>query len=339
MSFFAWPEISLFHNLRKYIKSAPELLGQTGSKVTYKCKIKLHGTNAAIQICGDGTVLAQSRTSIIEPTNDNCGFARWVESQKDEWTKIHSNTPIDIIVFGEWCGPGIQKGVAVSEIPKKIFAVFAIVLKTGDDVTFVCEPVQIKSMLNRQTINDLYVLPWYRSPDELFDFESVIDWQSSSEDLQPELARINAAVDLVEKSDPWIKTTFNVDGIGEGLVFYPVSRIDFADFNNLVFKAKGDKHKIVNNKAPAQADPEVTNSAKEFADLVLTEARFEQGIVAVQAVTYEMKLIGKFLKWIEDDVKKETSAELVACRMEWSQVKNTITSQARQWYLEKNKSL
>lgn len=339
MSFFAWPEISQFHNLRKYIKSAPELLGGETSKVNYKCKVKLHGTNAAIQICGDGTILAQSRTNIIEPTNDNCGFARWVMSQKDEWVKIRSNTLMDIIVFGEWCGPGVQKGVAVNDIGKKVFAIFAIVLKNGDDLAFISEPDGITSMLNNHNISDVYVLPWYRSSDEIFDFESLIDWESSSEDLQPELAKINVAVDLVEKSDPWVKTNFGVDGIGEGLVFYPISRTNFSDFTNLVFKAKGEKHKIVNNKAPVQADAEVTNSAKEFADLVLTEARFEQGVAAVQSTAYEMKLIGKFLKWIEDDVKKETSAELAACRMEWSQVKNTITSQARQWYLDKNKSL
>lgn len=343
MSFFAWPEIGNFHTLRKYIKSAPELLGEQGSKVTYRCKVKLHGTNAAVQVCADGTVKAQSRTNIIDSKTDNCGFARWVESQEAEWSKLRREGQ-DLIFFGEWCGSGIQKGAAVSDIGKKVFAIFALVVRKGEVVeSFVTEPSGIWYYLKDRTykpfpLKDVYVLEWYG--DSVESTEYLVDWSASAEDLQPVLTKINAAVEVVEKCDPWVKETFGVEGIGEGLVFYPYG-LDYTNFTNLVFKAKGEQHKVVNTKAPAQADAEVVNSAKEFANLVLTEARLDQGARAVggDTPTYDMKVIGKFLDWVSKDVKKETAAELEASKLTWEQVSKVVTTQARQWYLAKSKAL
>lgn len=349
MSFFAWPEISNFHNLRRSIKVAPELLKDQDSKVTYRCKVKLHGTNAAVQVCADGSVKAQSRTNIIDSKNDNCGFAHWVESQEEEWTTLRKDGR-DIIFFGEWCGLKIQKGAAISDIGKKIFAIFALIVRKGEEVeSFITDPGGIWSLLKKRTyapfpLKDVYVLEWYVDGDVNFvsPFESVIDWEASVEVLQPELTRINTVVDAVEKCDPWVKETFGVDGVGEGLVFYPALPYStYADFANLAFKAKGEQHKVVNAKASVQADAETVNSAKEFANLVLTEARLKQGAQAVgeNNPTYDMKLIGKFLEWIVKDVKKETIAELETSKLTWEQVNKAVLNQARQWYLTKNKTL
>lgn len=346
MSFFAWPEIGNFHTLRKYIKSTPELLNNQSSKVTYRCKVKLHGTNAAVQVCADGTVKVQSRTNIIDSKNDNCGFARWVESQEKEWAKQCRQDGRDVIFFGEWCGSGIQKGVAVNDIGRKVFVIFAVIIRKGEEVEFfLTEPSDIWYHLKNRTyasfpLKDVYVLEWYRNGDLNFvsPFESIVDWEASAENLQPELARINAAVEVVEKCDPWVKQTFGVEGVGEGLVFYP-SLPGYSNFTNLVFKAKGEQHKVVNAKAPVQADAEIVNSAKEFANLVLTEARLEQGVQAIGSPAYEIKLIGKFLDWVGKDVKKETVAELEASKLTWEQVNKAVTNQARQWYLTKNKTL
>lgn len=54
-----------------------EILGKT-PVVTYRAKIKLHGTNAGIQITPEGEVAAQKRSQIINSQNDNAGFATWV---------------------------------------------------------------------------------------------------------------------------------------------------------------------------------------------------------------------------------------------------------------------
>jgi hypothetical protein len=336
-NFFAWPDITNFHNLRKAVKSLPEVYGDD-VKIEYKTKIKLHGTNAAIHICGDGTILAQSRTAIISPQNDNCGFARWVMSQEDKWQNIKSNTSMDIIVFGEWVGPGVQKGVAVNSIPNKIFAVFAVILKNENDVAFICDPEGISSMLckhDKSMPENVYILPWYEQDEQIF--KSTIDWKASVEELQPELDRINQTIEMVEKCDPWVKSTFGVEGVGEGLVFYPGRSGKIDNFVNLAFKAKGEKHQAVAAKVAVQADATVTNNAKEFANLVLTESRLEQGTKAV-GDSYESKFIGKFIEWIVKDVQKETKAELEASKLTWEQVGKVVSAQAKQWFLNKIKT-
>lgn len=352
MSFFAWPEIGNFHTLRKYLKQYPESLDGYG-KIRYLAKVKLDGTNAAVIISPNSSanptaapkaqVLAQSRAKIITPSDDNMGFARWVKSQEEAWSRLALDDR-EVVVFGEWAGSGIQKNVAISQIAKKIFAVFCVLLRNtaGEIVSVVTDPKEIENFVF--DVPNVYILPWFRKNDEYGEiFTTTINWMGNAEDLQPELDRINAAVLEVEECDPWVKTNFQVDGIGEGLVFYPIGNdaSSWQKFSGWLFKAKGEKHKTVKQSAPAQLDPETASSVKGFADLVLTEARLEQGAKAVSGdvVTYDMKLIGKFLDWVSKDVKKETAAELEASKLTWEQVNKVVANQARQWYLAKSKVL
>ena len=44
MTFFAWPEIESFHNIRKYAAAHPEILkGEVTNGIAYRAKVKLHG--------------------------------------------------------------------------------------------------------------------------------------------------------------------------------------------------------------------------------------------------------------------------------------------------------
>jgi hypothetical protein len=333
----AWPEIEAFYNIRKYTAAHPEILNGN-STVLYKAKVKLHGTNAAVQVGNNGVVECQSRTGIITPDNDNAGFARWVLAtcmapHQNTWDKAKGH-----IIFGEWCGPGIQKSVAISEIPKKILAIFAARPLDGSD-RLIVEPKDLASLI--VGIPDTYVLPWFDpaagrivsgSQDPI-----QIDWSRSSDDLQSTTNTINNWVAGVEAEDPWVKATFDVKGTGEGLVFYPVSQehLGFANFSNLVFKAKGEKHKNIKTAAPAQVNPEMAASVEAFVELVLTPARLEQGATAVGG--YDMKQTGKFVAWCLADVQKETTDELEASQLDWKQVQKPLGDKARIWYLEQSK--
>lgn len=79
---------------------------------------KLDGTNAQIHITEDGQVLAGSRTRWITPDNDNYGFAKWVERNKEELLKLGQGSH-----FGEWWGNGIQRGYGMKE---KVFSLFNV---------------------------------------------------------------------------------------------------------------------------------------------------------------------------------------------------------------------
>lgn len=362
MAFMAWPEIEGFHNIRKFIRVDPgewwmkrELLSGT-STVTYKCKVKLHGTNAAIQVHWDGTVVAQSRTNIITPENDNAGFARWVMSP-NRLSKIWDNAKGHII-YGEWCGPGIQKGVAISEIPHKVFVVFAARLLDGSD-SLIVEPEELEKLVSG--IPDVYVLPWYSRPchhgcDTNINMKLEIDWKKTNDELTTIIAPVNEWVASIEERDPWVKDTFGVEGTGEGLVFYPVSEahLGFENFQNLCFKAKGEKHKNIATAKPVQVSAESAASVDAFCNLVLTPARLEQGARAIMGehkheerlsclwcttgkVEFDLKMTGKFIAWITGDVQKECQDELSASNLEWKQVQKALGDKARAWYIAESK--
>jgi hypothetical protein len=345
MTFMAWPDIEAFHNVRKYIRVDPtewwktkELLAGT-STVTYRAKVKLHGTNAAVQVHTDGSIVCQSRESIITPEKDNAGFARWVMGNKEIWHEA-----MGFIIYGEWCGPGIQKGVAVAQAPKKFFAVFAARPLDGSD-TLIISPGELMDLV--RCIPDTYVLPWHthqvapHSDTHVFT-KLDVDWKLTDEELSGVIAPVNDWVMAIEANDPWVEGTFGVKGTGEGLVFYPYStpHLGFENFNNLCFKAKGEKHKNIATAKPVQVSAESAASIDAFVDMVLTTARLEQGVTKVSpdgALTFDMKQTGKFVSWVLGDVEKEAQDELSASNLTWAQVQKPITDKARSWYLTKAK--
>jgi hypothetical protein len=103
---------------------------------------KLDGTNAAVHITDvppDGnyhvavvpsvptldmphslplTLYAQSRNRFITPENDNYGFANWVLAHAVELATLGPG-----VHFGEWWGPGIQRGYGIAE---KRFSLFNV---------------------------------------------------------------------------------------------------------------------------------------------------------------------------------------------------------------------
>jgi hypothetical protein len=78
---------------------------------------KIDGTNAQIYITDDGAeIFAGSRNRWITPENDNFGFARWVQENREELLKLGPGRH-----FGEWWGSGIQRNYGLKE---KRFSLF-----------------------------------------------------------------------------------------------------------------------------------------------------------------------------------------------------------------------
>lgn len=81
---------------------------------------KIDGTNAAVIVSDDGSqVWAQSRKRLIEPGDDNYGFAAWVYG--------NAGALADILGpghhYGEWWGSGIQRGYGLPKGEKR-FSLF-----------------------------------------------------------------------------------------------------------------------------------------------------------------------------------------------------------------------
>jgi RNA ligase len=77
---------------------------------------KIDGTNASIHIDDDGTMRVGSRTRWITAEDDNFGFARWVEDNKEELRKLGPGAH-----YGEWWGRGVQRGYGLDH---KRFSLF-----------------------------------------------------------------------------------------------------------------------------------------------------------------------------------------------------------------------
>lgn len=314
----AWGSIELLHNVVRTLNFLKDREGKALPSVAYRAKVKLHGTNCAVQVTPEG-VFAQSRTGMLTPTADLHGFAKWVDANLGFFQALPH-----VIVFGEWCGPGVEKGMAISQTKGKVFAVFALQFGMGADARVVYDPSEITLFLGALP-QGMHVLPWWAEADV------IIDYTNPAENAE----RLNALVEQVEREDPWVKATFNVTGLGEGLVFYPTG--DHVETNPealalLMWKAKGDKHRTAGTKQAVQVSPEVAGSVAEFVTLMVTEARLNQGVSTVCAGECSMRNIGTFLRWVIEDTKKESVAELEASGLTWEQVQKAVQERAREWF-------
>ena len=151
--------------------------------------------------------------------------------------------------------------------------------------------------------------------------------------------KINAAVAAVEERDPFVYARWGVAGLGEGLVYYPTSIPHRRAMSNLMFKAKGEKHRTAGTRTAAAVDAAVVASVDDFVALMVTEARLAQGLAAVsEQGARDPKLTGKFLEWIVADVRKESAAELAASGLTFAQVEKAIRARARAWFLSDSAS-
>ena len=341
-----WPKIRQFSDVVKFAKM------KGIGKVKYKCKVKLDGTNAAIVETVNGFSW-QSREREITPEDDNFGFARWAKENctdrtTDKFAKKRAEekpesaaiaNSLREIIFGEWIGPGIvqSKEVATAKLPQKRFVAFAMHMsflnkegkRSGE---WICD----SSIISSHTAIDF--IGWANYP------EIEIDFQSEAS-MREAVSKINNWVLEVETECPYMKT-LGISGIGEGLVFYPdIVSFEFKEdaqtgqiteendlFSNLIFKAKGQKHRQVNSESAAKMDIQKLDSINKFVEYFCTEQRFSQGLEKLGGEKVK-SLTGKFVQWLSEDVKSESSNELEASNLTWNEVKGGVENTARKWWL------
>lgn len=320
----SWGSIELLHNAVRTLTFLNEQ-GQPFPVVRYRAKVKLHGSNCAVQVSDEG-VFAQSRTAMLTPEADYKGFAAWVRSHAGYFSTLQPG----IAVFGEWCGPGVEKGMAISQAQGKVFAVFAV--RVGERIVFA--PDEVRALVPAAGAPaDLHVLPWEGDA-------VTVDYGSRAQ-LDRVAAAVNERVSAVEREDPWVRAVFGISGLGEGLVFYPVDvdgrppKADAESLALLMWKAKGEKHRTAGTKTAVQVSATAAASVDDFVALMVTEARLAQGLSAVCGGTRDPKLTGMFLAWVSADVQKESVAELEASGLTWPQVDKAVQTRARAWFQKK----
>lgn len=317
-----WSSIEQFRHVVKYIRDQVEYNQVEPPTLLFRGTVKLHGTNAGIRR-QNGEFTAQGRSRELTLEDDNYGFAKWLhDNLKDDTFKNEINQMFDrvatqhdpstpITIYGEWCGKGIQKKVAVSELDKR-FVIFGAAI--GDQY----QPIS-------QSIN----MPSFDSVDNILDagvFLVSVDFNEPGKSL-PEFERLTLDV---ENCCPYARK-YGVEGIGEGIVW---TCLDNPANSNLWFKTKGEKHSGKSNKERkvATVDPEKQEKISDLVDYVLTPSRLQQGLEHVDEI--DMKCMGQYLKWIGLDVKKEESDTIEASGLQWAEISKHINATARVFFTE-----
>jgi len=308
-----FPEIQQFRNTIRTVRERAEHDGVPLPTLSFRWSEKHQGTNASVAFPPEGGFYCQSRTQIITPENDNAGFARWVEDNKTLFQKMDKS---GVVVYGEWCGKGIQKGVAISQVPRQ-FVVFAVRILGGEWMNRAGIALTIGDSLRC-----IYDYPTW---------ELDIDF-SKPEDAQNKLVKLTQAV---EAECP-VGKAFGVSGIGEGIGWWPNHDEKF-NTHGLAFKVKGEKLSETKVKTLAAVDVEKLASITELVENILTEHRLEKRLEALkeQGGDLDIKNPGAFLKLVGQDVHKEEADTIAASGLKDSEVMGVVQKKAKQWWMEK----
>lgn len=281
--------------------------------VRFKVSTKIHGTNAGIRI-QNGQITAQSRKRDLSLTSDNKGFAFFVHQNKDLIKELFGTE--DQFIYGEWCGPSIQKIVALNEMKERHFVAFKV-LKRGMWST-------------PQLPNEGLI----RSIAEFGIIEVKVDF-SKPQEAYGELLQM---MESVEKCCPVAKGLEGVEGIGEGFV----ASLDGPEgLHHLWFKVKGDEH---NGKTGRRAPEKVSsidvikaNNAESFMREFFHLARLNQGLEYLEEMCLPQNKSSTraFIKWCYSEFEKEGVNSYVEAGLDPSYYKKALSTTCAKWYISK----
>ena len=278
--FIKWRSINKFSDIFKMATK------HNVATATINAKVKLHGTNGGLRLVPGG-IQPQKRSGDCSVTDDNAGFARWVEDtvRREDDTSCYDG----VVIYGEWAGNGIQSGDAVCQA-QKTFYVFAI--RMSDEYTIV-NPSSIEThlekMLTMESLDQIRVIPW------LYDQDIVIEL-SNHKQTQEVVDNLVSHVDQIGECDPLIKQLWGIEGPGEGLVgyftsmtFYDGTEVSPLFWMDCTFKVKTVAHSVQKNKNRGGIGVEKPEGVDDFVQMFVTNQRMEQMLTEIGGFQTELK--------------------------------------------------
>lgn len=329
MTFKKFPSIEQFRNIITNVRQHCNKHEKPLPKLTFKGTVKVHGTNAGVGYDPQtGKLWCQSRERIITPFDDNAGFAKFVNENQWYFQRFLQQFAAGeagekVILFGEWAGPGIQKGVGVSELSMKMFFPF--------DIRIINEAMDVESRITLDELSDYQFpitdIPATRPINTFKTWEIDIDF-NEPQAVQNKLVELTMAV---EAECPVAKE-FGISGIGEGIVW------EYAPLG-MRFKVKGEKHSTSNVRTVAvisEEDLARMKTADSFVDTVATENRLAQGLDKLRemGLPLEMRSIGEYLKWVGQDILKEEMDLIEAAALDRKEIMPRVTAKAKKYFME-----
>lgn len=322
-----FPHIGQFKNAIREVEAATRYIGRNNMDepiydpriplpvLDIEGTVKLHGTNAAIGYNPQTDELwLQSRSNVLTENADNMGFyAAYGNSDlRYLFREIPNPAQAPIILFGEWCGKGIQQTVAISKLPK-LFVIFAV--QVGEDFlpTFDVRDIQNR-IFNIRDFGVTYGAVDFNKP------EGVI----------PEFERV---VGIVDQRCP-VAAALGVEGPGEGLV-WRITTPGWSD-PRYWFKTKGEEHKVVQTTEKIPLGPEMLKDIADFVARTVTPNRCRQSVdhLAENQLPVDKSSTGEFLSWIVNDILREEEDTIQANQFDGKALRNALSKAAREWYFQ-----
>jgi hypothetical protein len=347
MKHYSFPKIVQYHQTLRHLKLQNSFVGLDENGVPiydntielpivkFKGTVKLHGSNGAIVFSPDGSFYCQSRENVIDEVKDNAGFAHWVNKEGhkiwEDISKIHvvSLVPVKhIIVFGEWCGGSIQKGVALNELPK-MFVVFGLKVifdVEGDDEDGVKSMWLDSSLIPENPEINIYNVS--RVPS--YEIEVDLNRPDKAIDLMVEIAT------KVGDECPFCKT-FGVSGIGEGVVWREEGKYSFSN----AYKVKDERHQKSKIKKLPTVDVVKMDNIQEAVETHCNEDRMEQiyGKIILSDADKSPQKIGDFIRLLVEDIWVEEGDAIRASDISRKEIGAAVSKKAARWFQEKLKQI
>lgn len=302
--------------------------------------VKLHGTNAGIATSLKSGMWTQSRENIITPQSDNAGFSMFVHANRVMFEEMLYQATVvmplgaqdSMLIFGEWCGAGIQKKVALTQFPK-MFVVFGMarVDSEGEKTWFTSD--QVMEVFSKTANVPANVYNTFQFPT----YEIEIDF-ARPHDSQNKLVDMTIAV---EEECPVGKqlgaTAEKGPMIGEGIVWKCVTP-GYEDSGNW-FKVKGEAHKNAGKvKTLSTVDVERIDAINEIALQVCPEWRLEQMLEqtfnTLNGGQPDIKGTGEYIKAVMADVLKEELDTIAASGFTTKDITSSIATLARNFLIK-----
>jgi hypothetical protein len=336
-----FPSIEQFVNVVNSVQHWASCKQLVPGKLKFYGTVKLHGTNASIVWDGKNLSYQYRNTiaSLNEKHGDPYGFMGTMQNHENKLIRLCQRVtaitglPGRVAIFGEWCGQGIMKGVAITSLPKRWVVFAASVIE--DELDNYGEP--IRRWLDLQQLQELYTYILELNISELDSVLSVpvhhieIDFNNPAASL----ACLEQLTADVENVCPY-GARCGVNGIGEGIVWINHE-------HHYVFKTKGLKHKEKTGYTRVELDPVMVTSIKEFAETYVVTARLEKGIDFLRETVgrIEIKQLGDFLSWVISDIRRECATEIELIEDEYQDtnpniakaLNKAINEVARPWFM------
>lgn len=330
-------KIGAIYNVAKYVKyvntdEAVPTEHKVTTPVSYRGTVKLHGTNSGVLVRGTGECVPQSRNRVLSVDNDNMGFAKFAAANESfirgvaAKVRAYNDLPVDqdVVLYGEWIGPGVQSKVAITQLPEKQWVLFAARAVVSDEERPYLG-IDVSDLTGgSDAIHSIFDGPVY---DLTIDF-------SDEKSREQAVEKVSELTQRVDAHCPWADR-FGISGAGEGIVWMPQGM--HWGKSDLMFKSKGEKHKVTKEKSSkVSMDPETVKSIEEFVEFAVTDNRLQQGVDHVREMgkPIDMSSTKHFLGWLGNDVRVECQDNLEASGLEWKQVARKVNDKALAFWKE-----